>query len=156
VTGRHLVLLALVLWASGGPATAAPADDTDPVAQRAQRTAWLREVDRRVAAAQVRYDACQQSSTAGYQRTACLFNHAGVLAQLEREAFDRHVNEPGPARSLSHVRREAERAWTQYRDAQCRAVEISYPDGDAAGDGRLGCEVELTLLRLRDLSGPRD
>ncbi len=43
------------------------------------------------------------------------------------------------------------RAFTEYRKEQCDFVKAMYASGNGADQGLLGCRVDMTRRRVRDL-----
>ncbi|MEO8756018.1 MAG: lysozyme inhibitor LprI family protein [Casimicrobiaceae bacterium] len=44
------------------------------------------------------------------------------------------------------------RAFADYRKAQCDFIKAMYASGNGADQGQLGCQVDLTRRRVRDLA----
>ena len=68
---------------------------------------------------------------------------AGTLARK----VDTATGRPGAAAALAR----SMRAFTEYRKDQCDFVKAMYASGAGAEQGFLGCRVDMTRRRLRDL-----
>jgi len=63
----------------------------------------------------------------------------------------RHLDVAGGNEEPSDRFRASNKAWLQYRDAECQRRKDSTPAGTDPGDYQLACIVELTRRRLADM-----
>jgi uncharacterized protein YecT (DUF1311 family) len=77
---------------------------------------------------------------------ASLIKAEGDLGKKARD-LDTATGRPGAAAALA----KSMRAFTDYRRAQCDFVRAMYASGSGADQGQLGCMVDMTRRRVRDL-----
>lgn len=92
-------------------------------------------------------DPCPGSTTREVER--CLADDlARADAELNRYygAAVKRLTEEKQAAALAHLR-ASERAWIQYRDAECGAVYEWWKQGTIRGTMDLGCRINVTKAR---------
>lgn len=77
---------------------------------------------------------------------AALNKAEGDAARRARE-LDTATGRPGAALALA----KSMRAFAEYRKAQCDFVRAMYASGAGADQGQLGCVVDMTRRRARDV-----
>jgi uncharacterized protein YecT (DUF1311 family) len=77
---------------------------------------------------------------------AALNKVEGDAGQRARE-LDKATGRPGANAALAKTMR----AFADYRKAQCDFVRAMYASGSGADQGQLGCRVDMTRRRVRDL-----
>ncbi len=77
---------------------------------------------------------------------AALHAAEGAAGTRARE-LDTATGRPGANAALAR----SMRAFTEFRKAQCDFVKAMYAGGNGAEQGALGCRIDLTRRRLRDL-----
>lgn len=78
--------------------------------------------------------------------TAALNKAEGAAGARARQ-LDTATGRPGAAAALA----KSMRAFADYRKEQCDFVKAMYASGSGADQGVLGCRVDLTRRRVRDL-----
>jgi uncharacterized protein YecT (DUF1311 family) len=74
-------------------------------------------------------------------------NKAEGAAGTRARQIDTATGRPGAAAALA----KSMRAFTEYRNQQCDFVKAMYASGSGADQGQLGCRVDMTRRRVRDL-----
>jgi uncharacterized protein YecT (DUF1311 family) len=74
-------------------------------------------------------------------------NKAEGLAGARARQLDTATGRPGAAAALA----KSMRTFADYRKDQCDFVKAMYASGVGADQGQLGCRVDLTRRRVRDL-----
>ena len=74
-------------------------------------------------------------------------NKAEGLAGTRARQLDTATGHPGAAAALA----KSMRAFADYRKDQCDFVKAMYASGAGADQGQLGCRIDLTRRRVRDL-----
>lgn len=77
---------------------------------------------------------------------AALNKAEGDAGQRARD-LDKATGRPGANAALAKTMR----AFADYRKAQCDFVRAMYASGSGADQGQLGCRVDMTRRRVRDL-----
>jgi len=80
------------------------------------------------------------------EATAALNKAEGTAGARARQ-LDTATGRPGAAAALA----KSMRAFAEYRKDQCDFVKAMYASGSGADQGVLGCRVDLTRRRTRDL-----
>jgi uncharacterized protein YecT (DUF1311 family) len=121
-----MATMALALLAFAAPAAAGALDECQTAGDHAAVTRCLIDADR-VAQASLR-------------------NAEGVAGTRARE-LDTITGRPGANAALA----KSMRAFTEYRTQQCDYVKALYASGNGADQAGLGCRVDLTRRRVREL-----
>ena len=120
------VTTALIFLGFTASATAGALDECQTAGDHAAVTRCLVEADR--------------------EAQASLRNAEAVAGTRARE-IDTLTGRPGANAALA----KSMRAFTEYRTLQCNYVKALYASGNAAEQAGLGCRVDLTRRRAREL-----
>ena len=123
---RTLVTLAMVPLAFAVPAAAGALDECQAAGDHAAVTRCLVDADR--------------------EAQAALRNAEGAAGIRARE-LDTITGQPGANAALA----KSMRAFAEYRTLQCNYAKALYASGNGADQAGLGCRVDLTRLRVREL-----
>lgn len=83
---------------------------------------------------------------ADHEANAALIKAEGAAGGRARQ-LDTATGRPGAAAALA----KSMRAFNEYRKEQCDFVKAMYASGAGAEQGQLGCRVDLTRRRAREL-----
>ena len=123
---KNWVVMAWLLFGFAAPATAGALDECQTAGDHAAVTRCLLDLDS--------------------QAQASLRNAEAVAGTRARE-LDNATGRPGANAALA----KSLRAFMEYRTLQCDYVKALYASGNGAEQAALGCRIDLTRRRVREL-----
>ena len=123
---KNWVVMAWLLFGFAAPATAGALDECQTAGDHAAVTRCLLDLDS--------------------QAQASLRNAEAVAGTRARE-LDNATGRPGANAALA----KSLRAFMEYRTLQCDYVKALYASGSGAEQAALGCRIDLTRRRVREL-----
>ena len=121
-----LVAMALVLLGVAAPAAAGALEECQTAGDHAAVTRCLVDADR---------------------ETQASLRNAEAAAGTRARELDTATGRPGAHAALA----KSMRGFTEYRTLQCDYVKALYASGSGAEQAGLGCRVDLTRRRIREL-----
>ncbi|XZG71309.1 lysozyme inhibitor LprI family protein [Chitinibacteraceae bacterium HSL-7] len=137
---RHLLLISLMLLASGSWAT--DAASAHLASLRAAQPLAASECEARTS---IEYKACLAELAPQAERD----RHNAETAA--RAAMKRLDDVQGRKSALPAFERDAQ-AYARYRDAHCAWIDASFGSGSGAGSAELACRIDLERDRAHELS----
>lgn len=152
-----LILILLLLTAPIYAIAGSQDEYAQRIAREAERNTWYSNREAALAAAKHLRDTCVRAAVPMSEVRVCSDRYADDIESILKETYEASLRvDANASPNLKHAMVVAQKAWLQYRDAECKVAKVLYNGGNGTGIAVQSCRAKLAIMRVRYLASSQE